>query len=126
MGERLLHFQLNRNSLDDDTEDDILDEIESLGKKKGITRFISTHPDDDHIRGLEKLDDRIGILNFYCVKNTVTKEDETDSFTRYLRTARFRKEGFLHQQELQTEMDEPIERGTQDLGHQHSLARSGK
>jgi glyoxylase-like metal-dependent hydrolase (beta-lactamase superfamily II) len=37
--------------LSEDTEDDILDEIESLGKKKGITRFISTHPDDDHIRG---------------------------------------------------------------------------
>jgi len=29
------------------------------------------------------LDDEIDILNFYCVRNNATKEDETDSFTRY-------------------------------------------
>ena len=69
--------------LDDDTKTAILAEVASLSKQKGITRFISTHPDDDHIRGLEWLDDKISIVNFYCVKNKVTKEDETDSFTRY-------------------------------------------
>ncbi len=69
--------------LDDENEETILDEIASLSKQKGITRFISTHPDDDHIRGLELLDDKIGILNFYRVQNKVTKEDETESFTRY-------------------------------------------
>jgi beta-lactamase superfamily II metal-dependent hydrolase len=85
-------FYINHNSdnftiidccIDDDTEDAILDEVVTLSKAKGITRFISTHPDDDHLRGLGLLDARIGILNFYCVKNSATKPEETDSFTRY-------------------------------------------
>lgn len=66
-----------------DGDDGILDELANLSKQKGITRVLSTHPDDDHIRGIEMLDDRIDILNFYCVKNKVTKEDETESFARY-------------------------------------------
>src|SRR5258708_7106836 len=69
--------------LDDDTTESILTEIPNLSNKKGITRFISTHPDDDHIRGLDLLDDKINILNFYCVKNTATKSDETNSFIKY-------------------------------------------
>lgn len=66
-----------------DNKKAILDEIASLSSKKGITRFISTHPDGDHIQGLEALDARIGIVNFYCVKNKVIKEDVTDSFIKY-------------------------------------------
>src|SRR5207245_8080154 len=69
--------------LDDGTKKAILSEIAGLKEQKGITRFISTHPDDDHIRGLELLDNKIEILNFYCVQNKVTKEDMTDSFQRY-------------------------------------------
>ena len=63
--------------------DAILDEIARLDKRSGITRFISTHPDEDHLRGLRRLDDRIKIVNFYCVQNDATKDDETDSFLRY-------------------------------------------
>ncbi len=69
--------------LHDDNEDSILDEVSSLSRRKGISRFISTHPDEDHIHGLTKLDDRINILNFYCVKNDATKSDESDDFKRY-------------------------------------------
>ena len=69
--------------LNDDTNDEILEEISALCAKKHITRFISTHPDEDHIRGLHLLDDKIKIVNFYCVRNEATKEDETDSFKRY-------------------------------------------
>ena len=69
--------------LDDDTADDILPEIKGIEERKGITRFVSTHPDEDHFHGLELLDDEIGILNFYVVKNNVTKDDVTDSFERY-------------------------------------------
>jgi len=69
--------------LSDETEDAILNEIATLSSRKGVTRFISTHPDDDHIRGLELLDKEIGILNFYCVQNNATKPDETDSFDKY-------------------------------------------
>ena len=61
----------------------ILDEIKKAGMGKGISRFISTHPDQDHIEGLVHLDDRIKILNFYVVKNEATKDDETDDFKRY-------------------------------------------
>jgi beta-lactamase superfamily II metal-dependent hydrolase len=58
-------------------------EIKSKSQAKGITRFISTHPDDDHIRDLVYLDDQIGILNFYVVANEATKPDESDDFYRY-------------------------------------------
>lgn len=69
--------------LDYEDPDPVLDRVHRLSKAKGITRFISTHPDEDHIRGLELLDDRIGILNFYCVKNNTSKQLDTDSFRRY-------------------------------------------
>ena len=64
-------------------EEEILSEIVGAKKGKGITRYISTHPDQDHISGLVHLDDRIDILNFYVVKNNVTKEDETKDFKHY-------------------------------------------
>jgi beta-lactamase superfamily II metal-dependent hydrolase len=84
-------FYINHNSdnftiIDcclNENDQTIMDEIAALAATKGITRFISTHPDDDHIRGLELLDKKIGILNFYCVKNGMTKDDETDAFTKY-------------------------------------------
>jgi beta-lactamase superfamily II metal-dependent hydrolase len=69
--------------LNGDTHEEILDDIASLKSQKSVVRFISTHPDDDHLRGLELLDDRINIRNFYCVANDATKTHETDSFKRY-------------------------------------------
>ena len=74
--------------LPDDRSDEILDEIEE--KQKGtvdgqgrIQRFISTHPDQDHISGLKRFDDRFGYVNFYAVENNATKDDETHDFKRY-------------------------------------------
>ncbi|MCP5534779.1 MAG: hypothetical protein H7A51_00920 [Akkermansiaceae bacterium] len=67
----------------DENIDRILDELAALSGKKGITRFISTHPDDDHIHGLESLDERIGILNFYCVANEATKPFQDEHFDFY-------------------------------------------
>lgn len=63
--------------------EDIIQELVRESSGKAITRFISTHPDDDHIHGLELLDDRMSLLNFYCVKNRATKPDKSDSFDRY-------------------------------------------
>ncbi len=63
--------------------DDIIEEIEKQSRDKGIRRFISTHPDDDHIKGLVRLDDALGLLNFYVVKNKATKPDDTADFDRY-------------------------------------------
>ena len=70
-------------SITDGNKDWLLDEIDSQREGKGIVRFISTHPDQDHLDGLVALDDHIDILNFYVVKNQATKDDETDDFKRY-------------------------------------------
>lgn len=68
---------------DDKNREEIYKEIEFLMKGKSISRFISTHPDDDHIRGLKFYNDKFGIVNFYCVENKATKTDETDDFKIY-------------------------------------------
>ncbi len=69
--------------LNDDNKQDILNEIIEQKKDKDIVRFISTHPDEDHIKGLEFLDAEINLLNFYCVENSAIKPDKSDSFDHY-------------------------------------------
>lgn len=66
-----------------DDRDDIIDEIREQSAGKGLTRFLSTHPDDDHICGLARLDDALGIRNFHLVDNEATKPDYTVDFERY-------------------------------------------
>lgn len=70
-------------TVDWDLFNEHLDEIKNESRGKIITRFISTHPDDDHISGLEEYENQIGINNFYCVENKATKSDETDDFNKY-------------------------------------------
>jgi len=68
----------------DDIRTGIIDEIKSESKGKGVVRFISTHPDHDHIRGLVDLHESMDFSNFYCVKNDATKADgDTDDFVQY-------------------------------------------
>lgn len=67
----------------DENQESIMDEIIRVSKDKGIKRFISTHPDDDHFRGIEYYDERTSIINFYCVENDATKADELESFKKY-------------------------------------------
>ncbi len=70
--------------LTDGVKEDILKEIEAESADKSIMRFISTHPDDDHIKGLVDYDNKFGILNFYRVDNDTTKMGtESDDFKRY-------------------------------------------
>jgi len=69
--------------LSDENADGIIGELVSQSADKGVIRFISTHPDDDHIRQLDVLDRALPIRNFYCVKNAATKPDVTASFTKY-------------------------------------------
>ena len=71
-----------------------LDEIEQQSKGKGIVRFISTHPDNDHIKGLKDYNARFGIANFYCVQNEATKVDETDDFKEYKKLRDDEKKAF--------------------------------
>lgn len=69
--------------LSNDNREDIVNKLKEESKNKGISRFISTHPDNDHIKQLDYLDDKMPISNFYCVDNETTKEEETDGFKRY-------------------------------------------
>lgn len=63
----------------------IVDELTGQSRDRGIIRFISTHPDQDHVQGLEYLDSRIGLRNFYCVENAAVKDDPTSDFEHYCR-----------------------------------------
>jgi len=73
--------------LDDLNKDNIVNEIIQNRKGKNITRFISTHPDEDHISGLKFLDEKLGLVNFYCVENSAIKPNESEDF-RYYRLLR--------------------------------------
>lgn len=77
------NFSVIDCSLPGDRKDEILREIAEQRSGKGICRFISTHPDQDHISGLVSYDDRFSVVNFYVVKNKATKSEETEDFKRY-------------------------------------------
>jgi beta-lactamase superfamily II metal-dependent hydrolase len=62
----------------DDVANDIINEIKRECSDKNITRFISTHSDDDHISGLVDFKKKVGINNFYCVDNEATKKTTND------------------------------------------------
>jgi beta-lactamase superfamily II metal-dependent hydrolase len=61
----------------------IVDELQEQRAGKYISRFISTHPDQDHVQGLKYLDERLGIVNFYCAKNAAVKDEPTEDFLHY-------------------------------------------
>lgn len=67
----------------EDNKNRIMKEIEEKSKKKHIHRFISTHPDEDHILGIKSFRDKLGIANFYCVENEATKSEDTEDFEEY-------------------------------------------
>lgn len=68
----------------DDIQERIMDEVCAESNDKTISRFISTHPDEDHICGMEYFNKRKEIINFYCVANKATKkDDESPSFQFY-------------------------------------------
>ena len=70
-------------SIEDKTR--IFSEIEEKSNDKSIKRFISTHPDNDHITGLTEYNENFKIENFYCVKNNATKKDSNKDFDTYCR-----------------------------------------
>ena len=88
------NFTIIDCNMDDTNKKEITDEIIEESKEKDIIRFISTHPDEDHIHGLKYLDDQIGIANFYCVENQATKSDETEDFKRYCELRDSEKKAF--------------------------------
>lgn len=67
----------------DAEREDILAEIREEAAGKAVTRFISTHPGDEHIRGLARLDDEIDLREFWVVENHATRPEDTEDFERY-------------------------------------------
>lgn len=63
-------------------KDEIINEIckESSGR---IRRFISTHPDNDHIKGIEDLFAKWSTENFYAVANERPADPKDPSLTKY-------------------------------------------
>ena len=82
--------------MSEESMNDIIDEMKSNSSGRGVIRFISTHPDNDHIKGLAYLNRRMPIANFYCVKNKATKEPETDDFKAYCALRDSKKAFDLH------------------------------
>lgn len=77
------NFTIIDCNLTGDRDDEIIAELKQQASTKSIRRFISTHPDQDHLGGIEKLDAKQPIINFYVVKNQAAKDDETESFKHY-------------------------------------------
>lgn len=77
--------------------DEIIQEIKNESSESKICRFISTHPDNDHICGLEKLFAEWNTKNFYAVKNSYPKEENNSSLDKYI--------------ELRDSVNYPIARG---------------
>ena len=63
-------------------KDEIIKEIQNESKDR-ICRFISTHPDNDHIAGIEYLNEQWEIVNFYAVDNNRPADAEDKSLTCY-------------------------------------------
>ncbi len=84
----------NKCNMDEKKRDEIIQEIKRESRNKSIKRFISTHPDIDHIGGLKFLNQEWEILNFYCVENDAKKEDETEDFKEYKKLRDDKKKAF--------------------------------
>ena len=74
----------------------LVEELKRELKDRGVIRFISTHPDEDHIEGIEYLDEQMPIANFYVVRNSATKPDETESFKHYCQLRDSEKAFYVH------------------------------
>lgn len=88
------NFTIIDCNMNDTDKERITNEIIEESNYKTIRRFISTHPDDDHIKGLKYLNDCMEILNFYCVENEATKSDDTEDFKFYCELRDSEKKAF--------------------------------
>lgn len=77
------NFTIIDCNIDDSNRFNIVNELKSNARNKNIIRFISTHPDEDHLHGLKFLNEQMEIPNFYCVKNNATEDNATEDFKYY-------------------------------------------
>jgi beta-lactamase superfamily II metal-dependent hydrolase len=89
------NFTIIDCSIPEDRRGGILADLTTASKGKYCTRFISTHPDQDHIGGLVELDDHLEFKNFYTVKNQATKKDPTKDFVRYVELRESKKAFYI-------------------------------
>ncbi len=68
------NFTIIDCDLNDGNQKEIIQEIKLESADKGISRFICTHPDEDHFGGIHLLDKAAPIVYFYVVKNKAIKE----------------------------------------------------
>ncbi len=73
----------NSQFKENNRQKEIIDEI-VLESKGCIRRFISTHPDKDHIAGLEELFRRWPTNNFYAVANNIPSNNDNASLSKYI------------------------------------------
>lgn len=81
---------------DDRRSKEIVDELLDQSSDKNVVRFISTHPDQDHVRGLRYLDSRMELRNFYCIKNSTTKNEPRLDFLHYCKLRDSDKAFYIH------------------------------
>lgn len=74
----------------------LVEELIQESKDKGIKRFISTHPDEDHLLGIEHLDAKMPIQKFHVVKTDANKPNETESFLYYKKPRDGEKAFYVH------------------------------
>ena len=83
--EKIAIVDIDNSKIDDD--DDILqDPIDFLDKKysgKDIFRFILTHPDMDHMSGIDELFSKRKVYNFWDTEHDKELDTETDDFGSY-------------------------------------------
>ncbi len=77
------NFTIIDCNLKEDDKIVIINELKNQAAGKGIRRFISTSPDNDHINGLKTLSEKMGIENFYVVKNSAVKSRDNEDFKKY-------------------------------------------
>ena len=59
--------------MDANNQSIIVGELEKESNYKSVKRFVSTHPDEDHIKGIKYLFDHMAIDPFCCVNNSASK-----------------------------------------------------
>lgn len=73
--------------LPEERKNEILNDISLHKKDTKIYRFISTHPDNDHILNIKELFSKFSTANFYCTKNSISNETDNFKFYATLRDA---------------------------------------
>lgn len=91
------NFTMIDSCMSEDNREAIVDELLKLSAKVNVTRFISTHPDEDHLHGLAYLNSRMNLLNFYCIQNKTTKQEPSDDFLEYCSLRDSDRAFYLHE-----------------------------